>query len=330
MKRLFLLIVIGTVAFGQSTAVLSQAEIEALEAKVATNPTDRPSQKLLGKNYAYYIMGVTALGNYDLVAAVDPVKADSAFAIHARAELASSNNAGLVAEGGNALWGLSFQVLSYNVLHHTPEAASSVTQARTLGAQAINRAITLDPTEATWRSYRIPVLMLRTSLTDNLKLSVPDAYFTVQQDLVVMKGDNRDSVLASGAKLAVQAGALDDAARYAQELLDASASGNWNAGNAIFFGNMVLGQVALRRGDKDTAKSRLLAAGKTKGSPQLNSFGPNMTLAKELIEAGDHDTPVAFFELCRSFWKMDRGNLSRWSALTAAGKVPDFGANLLY
>jgi hypothetical protein len=330
MKRLFLLIAIATAAFGQSTAVLSQAEIEALEARVATNPKDRPSQKLLGKNYAYYIMGVTALGKYDLVDAVNPVKADSAFATHARAKLASSNDAGLVAEGGNALWGLSFQLLSYYALHHTPEGASSVTEARTVGAQAIDRAITLDPTEPTWRSYRIPVLMLRTSLTDNLKLSVPDAYVTVQQDLAVMKGDGRNAMLASGAKLAVQAGALYDAARYAQELLDSAASGGGNEGNAVFFGNMVLGQVALRRGDKATARSRLLAAGKTKGSPQLDSFGPNMTLAKELIEAGDHDTPVAFFELCRSFWKMDRGNLDRWSALAAAGKVPDFGANLTY
>jgi hypothetical protein len=329
-KRLFLLIVIAAAAFGQSTAVLSQAEIEALEAKVAANPTDRPSQKRLGKNYAYYIMGVAALGKYDMVDAVDPAKAASVFATHARLELATSNNAVVVAEGGHALWSLSFQLLSYYVLHHTPESASSVTQARTLGAQTIDRAVTLDPTEATWRSYRIPVLMQRTTLTDNLKLSVPDAYFTVRQDLAVIKGDSRDAMLASGAKLAVQAGALDDAAQYAQELLDSTASGGWNAGNAIFFGNMVLGQVALRHGDKDTAKSRLLAAGKTRGSPQLNSFGPNMTLAKELIEAGDHDTPVAFFELCRSFWKLDRGNLDRWSALASAGKVPDFGANLMY
>ena len=254
MKRLFPLIVIATAAFGQSTAVLSQAEIEALEAKVAANPTDRPSQKLLGKNYAYYITGVTALSKYDLVDAVDPVKADSAFAIHARAELASSNSAGLVAEGGNALWGLSFQLLGYYALHHSPEGASSVTLARSVGAHAIDRAITLDPTEATWRSYRIPMLMLRTSLTDSLKLSVPDAYVTVQQDLAVMKGDVRNAMLGSAAKLAVQVGALDDAARYAQELLDSAASGGWNAGNAVFCGNMVLGQVALRRGDKDTAK----------------------------------------------------------------------------
>ncbi len=72
-KRFFVLIVIGTAAFGQSAAVLSEAEIEALEAKVTTNRTDRPSQKLLGKNYAYYIMGVTALSKYNLVVAVDPV-----------------------------------------------------------------------------------------------------------------------------------------------------------------------------------------------------------------------------------------------------------------
>jgi hypothetical protein len=329
-KRLFLLIAIVAAAFGQSTAVLSQAEIEALEAKVAANPADRPSQKLLGKNYAYYIMGVTALGKYDMVTAVDPVKAASVFATHARLALATSNNAVVVAEGGNTLWSFSFQLLSYYVQHQTPESASTVAQTRTSGAQTIDRAISLDPTEATWRSYRIPVLMQRTNLTDNLKLSVPNAYSTMRQDLTVMKGDSRDPMLASAAKLAVQAGALDDAAQYAQELLDSAASGGWNAGNAIFFGNMVLGQVALRHGDKDAAKSRLLAAGKTKGSPQLNSFGPNMTLAKELIEAGDQDTPVAFFELCRSFWKMDRGNLDRWSALATAGKVPDFGANLLY
>lgn len=330
MKHLFLLIVIGAAAFGQSTAVLNQTEVEALEAKVATNPADRSSQKLLGRNYAYYIVGVTALSKYDLVDAVDPLKADSAFATHARIELFSSGNAGVVAEGGNTLWGLSFQLLSYNLRHQVPASDSSVTQARTLGVQAIDRAITLDPTDATWRSYRIPVLMLRTRLRDNLKLSIPDAYFTMQQDLAVTKGNYRDALLAAGAKLAVQAGALDDAARYAQELLDSAPSGGWNSGNAIFFGNMILGQVALRRGDKETAKSRLLAAGKTKGSPNLGSFGPNMTLAKELIEAGDRDTPVAFFELCRSFWKMDNGNLDRWSALTAVGKVPDFGANLTY
>ncbi len=100
MKRLFLLIAIAAAAFGQSTAVLSQAEIEALEAKVAANPADRPSQKLLGKNYAYYIMGVTALGKYDMVTAVDPVKAASVFAAHARLELATSQNAVVVAEAG--------------------------------------------------------------------------------------------------------------------------------------------------------------------------------------------------------------------------------------
>jgi hypothetical protein len=215
-------------------------------------------------------------------------------------------------------------------MHHIPENALSLTETRALGAQAIDRAITLDPTEAIWRGYRIPVLMLRTNLRDSLKLSVTDAYNTMRPDLAVMKGDARDWMLSDGAKLAVQAGALDEAARYAQELLDAAAAGSYNDGNAVFFGNMVLGQVALRRGDKDAAKSRLLAAGKTVGSPQLNSFGPNMTLAKELIEAGDRTTPVAFFQLCRSFWTMDRGNLDRWSAAAATGQVPDFGANLNY
>lgn len=54
---------------------------------------------------------------------------------------------------------------------------------------------------------------------------------------------------------------------------------NWNYGNAIHDGHMVLGRVALRRGDIEAAKRELLEAGKTPESPQLNSLGPNRSLA---------------------------------------------------
>jgi hypothetical protein len=93
---------------------------------------------------------------------------------------------------------------------------------------------------------------------------------------------------------------------------------------------MVLGRVALRKGDVEAAKRELIEAGRTPGSPQLNSFGPNMSLAKDLLERKETDTVVAYFELCGKFWKMEQGNLRRWGVLAKAGEMPDFGPNLVY
>jgi hypothetical protein len=93
---------------------------------------------------------------------------------------------------------------------------------------------------------------------------------------------------------------------------------------------MVLGRVALRKGDLEAAKRELMEAGRTPGSPQLNSFGPNMSLAKDLLERKETDTVLAYFELCGKFWALEQGNLRRWSVLAKAGEMPDFGPNLLY
>ena len=88
--------------------------------------------------------------------------------------------------------------------------------------------------------------------------------------------------------------------------------------------------MALRQGNLDAAKAYLLAAGKTPGSPQLGSFGPNMSLAKDLLEAGERKTVMSFFDECHAFWKMDYGKLKQWSDQVNLNRVPDFGANLVY
>jgi TonB family protein len=134
------------------------------------------------------------------------------------------------------------------------------------------------------------------------------------------------------AKAAVEAGALDKAKAYATELLQMAPQypRNWNYGNAVHDGNMVLGRVALRQGNAPGARQYLLEAGKTSGSPQLNSFGPNMRLAKELIDANERDSVLRYFDLCRSFWKMGGKKLDDWAAMVRGGGHPDFGANLAY
>lgn len=130
----------------------------------------------------------------------------------------------------------------------------------------------------------------------------------------------------------VDAGALDTAKSFADELLATSEryKSDWNYGNAIHKGNLVLGRIELRKGDRKAAISYLLASGRTPGSPQLNSFGPNMTLAKELLEAGEREAVLEYFRLCEKFWNMSIASLGDWKEIVEKGRVPNFGANLLY
>ena len=139
-------------------------------------------------------------------------------------------------------------------------------------------------------------------------------------------------LLTDLAKAAVEAGDVQKAREYATELLDRAArrKNNWHYGNAVHDGNVVLGRVALRSGDLEKAKEHLLTAGRTPGSPQLNSFGPNMTLAKELLQQGEKEAVIEYFRLCANFWEMGSDPLEDWTSAVEAGDIPDFRANLEY
>ena len=74
----------------------------------------------------------------------------------------------------------------------------------------------------------------------------------------------------------------------------------------------------------------MLKAGATPGSPQLDSFGPSMTLAKELLEKGERQAVIEYFQLCAKFWEMGKKSLENWTSVVKEGKIPDFGRNLRY
>jgi tetratricopeptide (TPR) repeat protein len=131
---------------------------------------------------------------------------------------------------------------------------------------------------------------------------------------------------------AFDAGDTVKAQQYASELLSLAPKfkNSWNYGNAIHKGNEILGLVAFQHDDIPGAKKYLLASGDTPGSPQLNSFGPNMSLAKALFEKGEVDTVVVYLESCKKFWKMGGTQLQNWIVLVKGGGTPDFSANLNY
>ena len=126
--------------------------------------------------------------------------------------------------------------------------------------------------------------------------------------------ENRFYALDAAAKESFVTGKIEEARNYAQELMTLlpKYKGDWNYGNAIQDANLVLGRIAMREVNAEAAKKYLIAAGKSPGSPQMDSFGPNMTLAKDLLEKGERDTVLEYFMLCRKFWKMDYGKLDKW------------------
>jgi hypothetical protein len=119
---------------------------------------------------------------------------------------------------------------------------------------------------------------------------------------------------------------------YAKQLLALAPDfkHDWNYGNAIHKGKLALGRVALASGDIETAKARLLDAGKTPGSPQLDSFGPNMALAQKLLKKGEKGVVLQYLDLCGKFWEGHQNTLDDWKKTIKDGGVPDFGANLVY
>ena len=125
-------------------------------------------------------------------------------------------------------------------------------------------------------------------------------------------------------------GNVEEARKLAEELaaLTPKFPNDWNYGNAIQDANQVLGRIALIEGRVEDAKDYLLKSGDTPGSPQLNSFGPNMTLAKELLEEGETDVVLEYFDLCRNFWDMHSGDLDTWERQVKAGKTPDWYMSL--
>ena len=127
-------------------------------------------------------------------------------------------------------------------------------------------------------------------------------------------GITRPMLLGPAAKAGFTLGKIDEARKFATELLDLTNKPSYmGGGDAVVDANFVLGRIAAKEGRVDEAKNRLIESGKTSGSPTLSSFGPNMSLAADLLKIGERDVVLRYFELCRKFWQMDRGKLDQWA-----------------
>lgn len=155
---------------------------------------------------------------------------------------------------------------------------------------------------------------------------------------------NQDySRLQDLARVALEADAPEKARQYATQLLKIAAHHREKTfGNFVHRGHSILGRLALRDGDVEAAKRHLIQAAQAPRSPQLNSYGPRMILAHELLALGEQQIVLDYMETCRKFcatsglggrlesWTNEKrkAELTRWITDVSQGRTPDFGRSL--
>lgn len=199
----------------------------------------------------------------------------------------------------------------------------------------LGRAMKAEPTNPQWPRELASLEMQGVSQLKpgERRARASRALSELEKALRLTRGRQQQSFLVTdAAKAAFDAGDMARAKQYAQRLLDEAARfpGGWNTRDAIYTGNTILGRVALANGNVAAAREYLLASAATPGSPSLESFGPNTSLANELLARGARQAVLKYFQLCGRWWEMGDQKLKEWTRTVRAGGTPRWGANLDY
>ena len=130
-------------------------------------------------------------------------------------------------------------------------------------------------------------------------------------------------MLAGVANAALESNEIHKAERYAKELLIITPKymDDPYYGTAIHLSNIILGRIAIIRKDIKKAKELLLKAGASPRSQRINMFGPNMSLAVELLKLKERKTVIEYLEACKKFWKEKK--INEWIKDIKAGEIPE-------
>jgi len=192
---------------------------------------------------------------------------------------------------------------------------------KALAEEYFNRAIELDPKNSS----------LLSKLATFLSLHVPkkqdEAVLSIKKAMTLEPSANKQKHLKLHlVQHAYSAGEYATAADAAKELLSLNDAEPelWKDGQIEHDCNSILGLIAIQNGDIVGAKNHLTLAGQSSGSPALGSFGPDFSLAYELLNEGCRGEVIAYLHACKIFWKSEGGRLDSWIAEIDKGKMPDF------
>lgn len=82
----------------------------------------------------------------------------------------------------------------------------------------------------------------------------------------------------------------------------------------------LMGRHAIQDGDIEEAKKHLMQSIDVNPSAVMESFGPNMELAGDLLKQGEKDTVLSYLDGCAEFWKDEP--LQLWKTKIRENKMP--------
>jgi tetratricopeptide (TPR) repeat protein len=193
-----------------------------------------------------------------------------------------------------------------------------------LGKSLLSKALELEPDNPDWHDWLAEVHSLQARRqTGTVRQETAALALSELVTATALRTDGPLPMrhLPDMAQTAFDAGQYGKAKQYAETAIRECPSDS----DAVHWGNTILGRLALRDGDIATAKRHLIESARVTGSPVLVSFGPSMTLAKELIDRGERDVVINYLTMCNDFWQTDDHRPDQWIRVIQQGGVPDFG-----
>lgn len=294
-------------------------------------PQDATWAALQGSAMAFAVIGITGQNQNGFPGPADPAAATSEQAKTMRRELEISNDAAVLRAAAGELMGRGFMAQSMAQLTFPDPPVKALDLAETLLARAAKlETANRENNLGLARLYQLRA-MAAASEEDKKKFQLLRYQELVKGSAGLAPDVPHDALqLLELARASMDAGEVGRAEALARSLLAHLPNDLFAADTITHHANMILGGAALRASGVMAAKEYLLAsAGVKNGRGPLSSFGPNMMLAKELLEKGETKAVIQYLELCRKFWTFNN-KIDLWIADIDKGRIPEFGANLTY
>ncbi|MFI5174031.1 MAG: energy transducer TonB [Terriglobia bacterium] len=293
-----------------------------LKKYMAQDPTRSSLYEELGRLYAYGILGLNGLTKNVFPESVDPLEANSPFALHARKNLLQSKDYRVFSTAADVLVDCGIRIREKDAL------GDFKVNFEGFARQLILVGEKRFPEKHLWTRLgdRLSLYQGRLLLTETYVRKQKENY--AQQTAILQKvppgHPSRTAYLSGLAWLALILGDLDNAESYAREEYALFMKRDVVSDYFRTQMDLILGRVALRRGDIEKAKSYLIQAAKEHSGEILESRFPSMALAKELLDRGERQVVIEYLDLWTNHWSQGKAALSRWKGAIESGAMPQF------
>jgi hypothetical protein len=263
----------------------------------------------LGMHYAQALLGSAGpIAEFNVVRSVSMKEAHGAYARSVRIRLADSNDPQTLMQTAQWLMGWGLHFLFPCDQQNKPLDFDVIALARSYN----DRALSLQPDFPAALSLKRRLEAFATS--ERLRNTPPEQLS--QSDQMRLLRGQMEKVFWDGK--------MDEAESKARELLSLAArsANDPEYGDAIFFANLSLGHVMLRRGEKRQAIEYLLAASNAPPTDYLRHESIDMTLARQLVDWGEREAVAQFLDRCARFNYRGK-DLTEWAAQIRKGINPD-------